>query len=63
MVYRVEHDEDILADTFRQLPLKILRQGYSRVPVYSGKDKSNYIGMLLVKNVSIVRLPMISETS
>lgn len=43
--------------------LKILRQGYSRVPVYSGKDKSNYIGMLLVKNVSVGGLPMIFGTS
>lgn len=31
---------------------QILKQGYSRVPIYEKQDKSNFIGMLLVKNVS-----------
>jgi metal transporter CNNM len=31
---------------------QILRQGYSRVPVYEKQNKSNFIGMLLIKNVS-----------
>jgi len=32
---------------------EILRQGYSRVPVYEKSNKSNFIGMLLVKNLVI----------
>lgn len=35
---------------------EILRQGYSRVPVYEGNNTKNFIGMLLVKNVSCLRV-------
>lgn len=40
---------------------QILRQGYSRVPVYEKQNKSNFIGMLLIKNVSCGFAPFILQ--
>lgn len=47
-IYAISSSQILNDDTVGE----ILRQGYSRVPVHDGANQRNFIGMLLVKNVS-----------